>query len=97
MTTLPKIIQIIQSHKKDLFTQFHVKKISIFGSYARGKQTNKSDLDILVEFSQPVGFFKFMDLEEYLQKLLHTKIDLVTKKALRPRIGKQILKETVPV
>lgn len=52
-----------------------------------------SDLDILVDFSQPVGFFTFLDLEEYLRDKLGLKIDLVTIKALKPAIGKHILKE----
>jgi len=48
-----------------------------------------------VEFEESIGFFQFMDLEEYLEKLLSAKVDLVSKKALKPRIEKHILKETI--
>jgi len=53
------------------------------------------DIKANVEFSEPVGFFKFMDLEEYLQILSGVKVDLVSKKALKPRIGRQILREVI--
>ncbi len=58
-------------------------------------QKEKSDVDILVEFNEPIGFFKFLELEEYLSSLVGQKVDLVSRKALKPRIGKRILKETV--
>ena len=93
MTKLQKIKEIIKQDKKQLEVNYKVKKIGIFGSYIRGKSNSKSDLDILVEFTEPIGLFKFMDLEEHLQEKLQVKIDLVSKKALRPYIGKYILKE----
>ena len=74
---------------------FNVKRIGLFGSYVRGEQNKNSDVDILVEFSKPIGLFKFMDLEEYLKKIIRNKIDLVSKKALRKKIGENILKEVV--
>ncbi len=93
MTKLQKIKEIIRQDKKQLKTDYKVNKIGIFGSYIRGEAKSKSDLDILVEFTEPIGLFKFMDLEEHLHKKLQVKIDLVSKKALRPYIGKYILKE----
>ncbi|HDI23863.1 MAG TPA: nucleotidyltransferase, partial [Thermoplasmatales archaeon] len=53
--------------------------------------------DILVEFEKPLGFFKFLELEECLSKLIGRKVDLVSKKALKPHIGKHILEEVVTV
>lgn len=73
--------------------KYHVKRLGIFGSYARGEERRGSDIDIMVEFSQPVGFFTFVRLEGHLGRLLHKKVDLVTKKALKPAIKKAILKE----
>ena len=61
------------------------------------KQKDISDIDILVEFYEPIGFFAFLDLEEYLTGLFNTKVDLVSKKALKPRIGKYILQEMISV
>ena len=61
-----------------------MKNIGLFGSYVRGEQSNQSDLDVLVELERPIGFFKFLGLEEYLECLLGLKVDLVTRKALKP-------------
>jgi len=97
MKTLKDIKTILAREKKILTKKFNVKEIGIFGSYVRGGQEQKSDIDILVEFSEPVGFFTFLDLEEHLSGLLGVKVDLVSKKALKPRIGKHILQELVPV
>ena len=97
MKSLNDAKMILSRHKDELEKKFGVKKIGIFGSYANGEPKKSSDLDLLVEFKTPIGLFKFMDLEDYLEKLLGLKVDLVTRKALKPHIGKAILKELVPV
>jgi hypothetical protein len=95
MMSLEKIKETLRVHKKDLSENFRVKQIGIFGSYVREEEKKKSDIDILVEFTEPIGLFRFMDLEEHLTNLLGTNVDLVSKKALKPRIGARILKEAV--
>lgn len=97
MKSLGEIKEILTRHKKEFKEKYKVKEIGIFGSYIRGEQKEKSDLDILVEFEEAIGFFKFLELEEYLEKLLGTKVDLVSKKALKPRIGEYILKEVIMI
>jgi hypothetical protein len=92
---LTEIKQVLAQNKEQLLRDYKVKEIGIFGSYVRSEQKKNSDLDILVEFEEPIGLFKFMDLEEYLKNLLGIKIDLVSKKALKPYIGKYILDEVV--
>lgn len=87
----------IRNVKGFLRETYKVKKIGVFGSYVRGEQEKDSDLDILVEFEGRIGLFKFMDLEEYLEDLFKTKVDLVSKKALKPRIGQNILSEVVMI
>jgi predicted nucleotidyltransferase len=77
--------------------RFKVKTIGVFGSYVRGEQKRQSDVDLLVEFEEPVGLFEFMDLEMYLTDLLGVKVDLVSKKALKPHIGERILKEVTMI
>jgi predicted nucleotidyltransferase len=72
-------------------------RIGIFGSWGRNEQKKGSDIDILVEFEEPVGLLDFVALENYLSGLLGIKVDLVMKSALKQRIGKQILKEVVYV
>lgn len=95
MKTLQEIKNILVKHKEKLKRNYKVKEIGIFGSCVRRKQRKRSDIDVLVEFREPIGLFEFMDLEEYLENLLGTKIDLVSKKALKPYIGKYILEEVV--
>lgn len=92
---LNEIKEILKQNKKELKNKYKIKKIGVFGSYVRGEEKKRSDIDILVEFAEPVGLFEFMDMEEYLEKLLGVKVDLVSKKALKPRIGQHILKEVV--
>ncbi len=93
MKTLSEIREILKDNKDALNEQFGVSQIGLFGSYARGEQNPESDLDILVDFDEPVGLFKFMDLNDQLEKLTGMKVDLVTRGALKPYIGKRILSE----
>jgi len=95
---MKKIKRILEEHKEELRERFKAREIGVFGSYVRGEQKKMgSDIDILVEFKEPVGLFEFMELEEYLSILLGAKVDLVSKKALKPRISEHILKEVVYV
>ena len=95
MKTLEEIRARLEQLKPTLREKFAVETIGIFGSYTRGEQTTKSDVDVLVEFSEDaeIGFFKFLDVEEFLSQRLAVKVDLVTKDALKPYIGKRILEE----
>jgi predicted nucleotidyltransferase len=95
MIKIEEIKKTLGDHKADVEQKFNVSELGVFGSYVRGEQKKESDLDILVDFKAPIGLFKFMDLEEYLHGVLGLKIDLVSKRSLKPRIGKQILKEVV--
>jgi len=95
MSQLSQIKEIIKEHRDELVGKFKVKEIGVFGSYVKGEERKRSDVDILVEFREPVGLFEFLDLEEYLAKLIGLKVDLVSKKALKPTIGQYILKEVV--
>lgn len=97
MKKIEEIKEILKNHKGELKEKFGVKEIGIFGSYVKEKQKDKSDIDILVEFDSPVDFFTFLELEEFLTKILGIKVDLVMKKALKPEIGKYILKEVLYV
>ncbi len=97
MRTKEEILRILKDELPYLREKFNVKSIGLFGSYVRDEQKDKSDVDILVEFSKPIGFFKFMELEEYLSKKLGIKVDLVTPDALKPMIKPQIMREVVYV
>jgi len=91
--TLEQLKDILREHRGEMARDYGVAAIGIFGSYARGEATAGSDIDILVEFDKPIGFFKFIELEEKLANWLGAPVDLVTKAALKPHIGQHILKE----
>jgi hypothetical protein len=81
MKTLEEIKATLMEHKLELRERYHVERIGIFGSRARQDDTPVSDVDILVELDQPVGW-EIVDLHRYLEQLLHMKVDLVTKGAV---------------
>jgi predicted nucleotidyltransferase len=99
MQDIERIKRVLLQHKPELRKKFKVKTIGVFGSYVRGEQEPGSDVDVLVEFEEDaeIGFFGFLDLEEFLSQMLGVKVDLVMKDALKPYIGKRILQEVVMV
>ena len=97
MKDIEEITKILNRNKIQFKNKFKVKEIGLFGSYIKNEQTKKSDLDILVEFENPIDFFDYLEFEEYLADLLGIKVDLVMKKALKPNIGRNILKEVIYV
>jgi hypothetical protein len=94
---IQQIIKTLNELKPVIRKKYNVKELGIFGSYTRGQEKNDSDLDILVSFEVPIGLFKFLELEEYLSDKLDINVDLVSKKALKPRIGKRILEQVIMV
>ena len=96
MKDLEEIKQVLSRQKPALAENFKVKEIGIFGSYVRGEQEELSDVDILVEFNEPIGW-EFIDLLDYLENALNMKVDLVTPNALRPQFKERILKEVACV
>lgn len=97
MREVDAIKTTLLQRKAELRENYKVKTIGVFGSYVRGEQKLGSDVDVLVEFNEPVGLFEFMKLENYLSDLLGVKVDLVSKKALKPHIGKHITKEVIMI
>lgn len=90
---LDEIKKVLREHKSRLEQKYHVSTLGIFGSYVRDEQADDSDLDILVDFKTPIGLFEFIDLEEELSGILCMPVDLVSRSALKPYIGKRILSE----
>ncbi|KYK35741.1 MAG: hypothetical protein AYK19_10245 [Theionarchaea archaeon DG-70-1] len=95
MNALEEIKEKINEHESFLKDRFKVKSIGIFGSYLRGEQDDKSDIDILVEFSDTIDLFEFIRLENFLSEILDRKVDLVMKDTLKPRIKERILEDAV--
>ena len=87
----------LEEIKPVLRQRYKVESIGIFGSYTRGEQTTKSDLDVLVSFSESSGLYKFVEVEEFIRKKLNVRVNLVQKGVLLPMIKDQILNETIIV
>lgn len=93
--SLDDILRTLRDHLPALRQRYDVKSLAVFGSYVRGQQRKRSDVDVLVEFQQAPTLFEFIDLEEELSRLLGVKVDLVSRKALKGEIGSRILEEAV--
>lgn len=87
----------LQELKPTLRKRFKVESIDIFGSYARSEQTEKSDLDILVTYSEMVDLLLVAGLRRYLRRKLHIKVDVISKEFLNKHIRDQVLEEAVSV
>jgi len=98
MKTLDEIKAILLEHKQELHERFLVRQVGIFGSRARREDTPISDVDILVELEQPVGW-EIVDLHLYLEQLLGMKVDLVTQGAVvrKPRLWQAIQQDLIYV
>lgn len=80
---------------KGELVHFHVQSLALFGSVARGEATSESDVDLLVEFSEPVGLLEFVRLRRHLEVALGVRVDLATPSALRADMRSRILAEAI--
>ena len=92
MLTRAEIELKLKQLKPLLADKYHVSRIGYFGSYANNNQLAGSDLDLLVEFSEPIGW-KFFTLERFLEQSFGVPIELVTVNALKERMKEPILKQ----
>ena len=90
-------IALLSQHGAAIRQQYQVQRLALFGSFARGEATESSDVDLLVEFDGPATFDRFMDLKFHLEDLLGAPVDLVTVKALRPKLRPGIEQEAIRV
>ena len=96
-TEFARAKRILRKHLPELRERYSVKSLGVFGSYVRGEQKKRSDLDVLVEFEQAPTLLEFVHLKRYLSELVGVRVDLVLKKTLKPNIGRYILAEVVPI
>ena len=92
--TRDEIVRLLRDHRAEI-EGLGVKSLALFGSAARDEAGTGSDVDVLVEFTVPVGFFKFLDVKDYLETLLGCTVDLVTPNALKRQLREHILREAV--
>jgi predicted nucleotidyltransferase len=91
--TKDKLVALVQAHQSQI-RAFGVRRLGLFGSFARGQQNESSDIDLLVEFDpRQKTFDAFMNLSFFLEDLLQRRVELVTPESLSPYIGPHILRE----
>jgi predicted nucleotidyltransferase len=89
--------QLIFEKAKEMLKARGAKKVAIFGSYASGKQTNKSDLDLLVIFKETKSLLELATLERNLSESLGIKVDLLTENALSPHMADKVHEEMMVI
>ncbi|MEJ5198066.1 MAG: nucleotidyltransferase family protein [Anaerolineae bacterium] len=95
---LDGIFNLLREHRSVLRERYRVRSLGIFGSWVRGEQTRRSDLDILVEIDDDaLTLFQFVELRDYLSELLGVRVDLVERSTLKPHIEQRVLQEVVAI
>ncbi|MDA8086055.1 MAG: nucleotidyltransferase family protein [Nitrospiraceae bacterium] len=95
MKELDEIKDILNRQRYILREKYKITEIGIFGSYIRGEQKKESDIDILVEFSEPISLLDLIGAENYISDLIGRKVDLVPREDIRPELKQVILDEVV--
>ncbi|MDZ7719842.1 MAG: nucleotidyltransferase family protein [Balneolaceae bacterium] len=90
------ILRILSKNKDTLYSKYPIKSLAIFGSVAREEENDESDVDVLVEFNDNIGI-KFIDLADEIESLLNRHVDLVSKKAVKPKYYETIKDEIIYV
>jgi uncharacterized protein len=96
-TVRDRVIQVLRENSPLLRQRFGVRSLLLFGSLARGDATDESDVDLLVDFDRPTGYFGLVRLQLFLQELLGRDVDLGTPASLRPAMLKRVEQEAVRV
>lgn len=95
MNSIGKIIDNLKSAKHQLYTDFNINEIGVFGSYSRNEQNENSDIDILIDLEKEIGLIKFLEIENCFKDIVGDKAEVVLKSDLRTELKEQILKETI--
>ena len=96
MNSLPAIQWQLRQMLPGLKIKYHITELGLFGSVVRNDFNRRSDVDILVDFSQPIGI-EFIDLADELESKLNRKVDLVSKKGIKPKYPHAIQEELIYV
>ena len=96
MSHTEQIIKLLQINKQLLFGQYPLIELGVFGSAVRNDFTEKSDIDIIIDYNKPMGV-EFIDLAKDLERIVHRKVDLVSKKGIKKNYYKQIEKDIIYV
>ncbi len=96
MKSLQDIKLTLGEHKQQLFTDYPIKSMAIFGSYARKEQDNESDLDLMVEFNDRIGI-RFVDLADEIESIIGFKVDLISRKGIKDKYFQSIQSDLIYV
>jgi predicted nucleotidyltransferase len=91
------VLALLKAEQPRLRVEFGVKSLALFGSVARNEATETSDVDLLVEFGRPTGYFGLVRLQLFLQELLGCEVDLGTPDSLRPALRARVEREAIRV
>ena len=97
MAKREQILETLKELKEELGNRYKVRDVGLFGSFVRSQESETSDVDILVEFEQGADLLDLVALGDFLEEKLGRKVDLVTKKALRPEIRDRVIREVAMV
>jgi uncharacterized protein len=92
-----KVLALLKEQYPQLARDYAIASLILFGSVARDTAKSTSDVDLLVEFSQPVGLFQFIELQQKFESILGCKVDLGTKRSLKLRMKDEVLSEGILV
>lgn len=97
MTPRDETLDLLRSLKSDLTSRYKVRRIGVFGSFARIESRTDSDVDILVDFNPGADLFDLIELSQYLEEKIGRHVDLATPRALRPEIRESVFRDIVYV
>jgi predicted nucleotidyltransferase len=97
MTTRERVLERLSQEQSKLRRDFRVASLALFGSLARDEATEKSDVDLLVTFERPAGYFALIALQQYLESILQRNVDIVTPGGLKPGMRERVLAEAIDV
>jgi len=97
MKTLDEIRVAIRRHQDVLAERYGVRVVGIFGSYVRGHQRRRSDVDLLADILRPISLLEIVGAELYLSEVLGAKVDLVPQRGVREELRETIFKEMVTI
>ncbi|MBS3056088.1 MAG: nucleotidyltransferase family protein [Candidatus Aenigmarchaeota archaeon] len=97
MKKIGQIKSVLAKNKKELREKYKVRELGIFGSYARGEQKKRSDVDILVKFNKNASLFDLVGAADFLENKLKIKVDIVSEGGIRPELKDNTLKEVIMV
>ncbi|PIS37327.1 MAG: nucleotidyltransferase [Nitrospirae bacterium CG08_land_8_20_14_0_20_52_24] len=97
MKSVEKIRTMIRMNQDVLAQRYGVRVVGLFGSYVRGEQRRRSDIDLLVDILRPVSLLELVGAELYLSEVLGVKVDLIPKRDVREELRETIFRETVAI